>query len=127
MEKPIEVRIDVSAESVSDVYFWQNGRRSESLYLYGPEDEYFIEGNPIPESIFAWITLMIQRKESGKNEIGWEVGYKSNVVDNDLRAALEGVKRKIETAIEKGEQARIVLNNELKLSEWETALPLAES
>ena len=123
MDETIEVRIEASGKSVTDAYFWQNGRRSQSLYLYGHEDEYFIGGNPIPESIFAWVRLMIQRKEGEKNKIEWEVGYKSNVVDNDLRDALERVQRKIEDAIEKGVQRRIILNDDLKLSEWETALP----
>jgi hypothetical protein len=125
MENQIEVRIEVSAASVMEVYFWQNGWRSESLHLYGPEDEYLIEGNPISESCCAWVTLMIQRKETGRNKIVWEVVYKTNAVDNDLHTALEGVMRKIETVIEKGAQARIVLDEDLKLSEWEAVLPQA--
>ena len=123
MENQIEVRIEGSAKSVSDVYFWHNGQRSGSLYLFGPEDEYCIAGNPIPESIGAWVKLMIQRKENGKDKVVWEVMYKTNAVDNELHAALEGVKRKIETAIEKGLQVRIVLNDDLMLSKWETDLP----
>jgi len=123
MQDQIEVRIDVTAKSVSEVYFWQNDQHSESLYLYGAEDEYIIEGNPIPESIFAWVTLLIQRREGEKNRSAWEVVYKTNVVDNSLQAALEGIKRKIEAAIAEGKQRRIILNDNLKLSEWETALP----
>ena len=73
MEDQIEVRIDVSVESVCDVYFWQNGRHSDCLYLYGPENENFIGGNPFPESTFAWVELMIQRKESEANKIAWKV------------------------------------------------------
>jgi hypothetical protein len=126
MEDRIEVRIDVSARSVCDVYFWQNGRRSDYLYLYGPEDEYLLEGNPIPENMFAWVKLTIQRKKSEANKIAWKVVYKSNVVDSDLREALERVKRKIETAIKKGVKECIVLNDDLTFSEWETALPQAE-
>jgi hypothetical protein len=127
MEKPVQARIDTVANTVTDVYFWQNGQRSWSLYLYGPEEEYFIGENPIPESISAWVRLMIQRIETEKNKSGWEVVYKTNVVDNDLQAALERVKRKIETAIKKGVQRRIDLEEDLDLSDWETAMPLAES
>ena len=127
MEDQIEVRIEASDESTREVYFWQNGRRSRSLHLRGPEDEYFIEGNPIPESICAWVKIMIQRTEDEENKSVWEIVYKTNVVDNDLHAALEEVKRKIETAMERGLQERIVLNDDLELSEWETALPQTES
>ena len=125
MENQIEVRIDVSNEAGTEAYFWQAGRRSESLSLYGPEDEYYIGGNPIPESICAWVTFTIQRNETGKNKTVWEVVYSSNIKDDALEDALEGVKRKIETAIEKGAQARIVLDDDLKLSEWEAVLPQA--
>jgi hypothetical protein len=128
MENQIEARIEVSGRSVTEVYFWQAGQRSESLHLYGPEDEYFVGESPVPESIFAWVTIKLPRKESEKNRIAWEVVYKTNVVDNDLQAALEEVKRKIETAIEKGTQARIVLDDDLRISEWEAVLsPAAES
>ena len=95
MQGQIEVRIEPSNESAWEVYFWQNGRRSQSLNLYGPVDEYFLEGNPVPESIFAWVKLTIERQEIGKNKIVWGVTYKTNVVDNDLRLALERVKKNI--------------------------------
>ena len=127
MENQIEVRIEVLANSVIDVYFWQNGKRSETVYLNGPEDEIIIEGNPITESLCAWAKLVIQRKESRKNRIAWEVVYKSNVIDNDIRVVLEEVKRKIETAIKKGVQARIDLNNDLKVSGLDVVIPKAVS
>jgi hypothetical protein len=125
MENQIEVRIEVSGTSVIAIYFWQKDQRSESLNLYGPADEITIEGSSISESIFAWVTIKIQKKKGEKNKLGWEVVYNSNVKDNNLQDALEKVKRKIETAIEKGAQARIVLNDDLKLAEWETVLPQA--
>ena len=125
MENQIEVRIEVSGTSITEIYFWQNDQRSESLHLYGTEDEITFEGNSITESIFAWVTIMIQRKEGEKNKPAWEVAYNSNVKDNDLHDALVKVKHKIETAIEKGAQARIVLNDDLKLAEWETVLSQA--
>ena len=127
MQGQIEVRIEPSNESAWEVYFWENGRRSQCLNLYGPVDEYFLEGNPVPESIFAWVKLTIERQEIGKNKIVWGVTYKTNVVDNDLHMALERVKKNIETALQRGMPERIVLNDDLKLSEWETALPKTES
>jgi hypothetical protein len=119
VENQTEVRIEVFAKSVTDVYFWQNGQRSETVYLSGSEDEITIGGNPITESLCAWARFVIQRKESRKNKVVWEVMYKSNVIDNDTHVLLEGVKRKIETAIKKSVQARIDLKNDLKVLGWE--------
>jgi hypothetical protein len=118
MDNQIEVRIDVSAKSVIDVYFWQNGQRSKTVFFNGPEDEIVIDGNPITESLYAWARFAIL-EESGKNKTVWVVAYKSNVIDNDTCVVLEGVKRKIEKAIKKGVRARIDLGNDLKILGWD--------
>lgn len=62
MENQIEVRVDASGESVTAVYFWENGQRSETAYCHGPEDQIVFEGNPaLPDvshyPIYTWIVI----------------------------------------------------------------------
>ena len=67
----------------------------------------------------TWAKFAIQRKESRKNKIVWEVVHKCNVTDNDTLVVLDGVKRGIETAIKKSVQARVDLRNDLKVLGWD--------
>jgi hypothetical protein len=122
MKNQIEVRVEVSAKSILDVYFWLNGQRSKTIFFNGPEDELSYPGNPISESLCAWAGFVIQKKRIGETEMVWEVDYKSNVADNDSLVVLEGVKRKIEIAIKKGVQARIDLENDLKVLGWDAVI-----
>ncbi len=122
MKDQIEVRVDVSAESIIDVYFWLNGQRSRTIFFNGPETEISYPGNPISESLCAWARFVIQRKRIGEADVVWDVGYKSNVADNDSLVVLEGMKRKIERAIQKSVQTRVDLETDLEVLGWDAVI-----
>jgi hypothetical protein len=89
--KPIELRI-VREVGKEDVFFWQSERRSKLLILSGlEEEEFYVSGNPIPESLSPWVEILIleqntEGKKSFDMSLKWQ-GLKSEEVEilNDLK------------------------------------------
>ena len=120
MVKRLEVRVDVRPDSDLDVYFWQNGQRFDAILFDGGADEIKFDDTAVTETISAWAELLIREtKRTDNGQPGWQVSYQSNVKTDEIHVVLNGIKKRIEDAIQTGVSTRIDITADLMMPGWE--------